>query len=177
MDLSAFGAHSDGDELEFCKLDYGMLTEYLFRCAHQWGSVPFFQSLERPLSGLSPFLFLIIVEALSRLIKEARSNGLIRGVRICESEEVSHLLFVDDIFCSMVGSQRDLSSFESILNLYCSATGMMVNMEKSCIILNHCSKAEATSLFNIFPAQRKTLNESLKYFGFLLKPDCYRKKD
>jgi hypothetical protein len=71
---------------------------------------------------LSPFLFMIIIEALRILIKEARTNGLIRGVRVSDFEVVSHLLFVDDIFCSVYGSQRDLSSLKRILNLFHSAT-------------------------------------------------------
>jgi hypothetical protein len=90
---------------------------------------------------------------------------------------VTHLLFVDDIFCSFFGSQRNLNSFKTILNLFCSATGMKVNMEKSCLILNHCATAEEFSIASSFPAQRKSLSEGFKYLGFNLKPDNYRKED
>jgi hypothetical protein len=120
---------------------------------------------------------LIVAEALRKLIKEARSNGLLKGIAVFESESVTHLLFVDDIFCNLFSSQRNLNSFKNILNLYCSATRMKVNMEKSCLILNHCAEAEESSFANIFPSQRKPLSKGLKYLGFNLKPDNYRKED
>jgi hypothetical protein len=91
------------------------------------------QSLERGFSRLplSPFLFLIIVEAINRLLKEARTNGLLRGIRVTELEMVSHLLFVYDVLCSVYGSNRDLTMLKRILDLYCRAIGMMINLEKS----------------------------------------------
>jgi hypothetical protein len=49
---------------------------------------------------VSPFplsSFFIIAEALSRMLKEARSIDLIRGVKVSDFEEVSHLQFVDNI--------------------------------------------------------------------------------
>lgn len=60
---------------------------------------------------LSPFLFLIIMEALSRLIDKAVEGGFISGFRIGRFGErevtVSHLLFADDtlIFCDVDASQ------------------------------------------------------------------------
>jgi hypothetical protein len=101
---------------------------------------------------LSPFLFLIVAEALSKLIKEARSNGILEGIEVFESELVTYLLFIDDIFCSLFGSQMNLNSFKSILNLYYSTTGMKVNMEKSYLILNHCVKEKESSFANTFQA-------------------------
>lgn len=48
---------------------------------------------------------------------------------------------------------------------------MKINLEKSCIILNHISKIEAPSLLNIILAQKKSLQEGFKYLGFYLKPN------
>jgi hypothetical protein len=126
---------------------------------------------------LSHFLFLIITEALSRMLKEARTNGMLRGVKVSESKMVSHLLFVDDILCSVHGSYGDLSTLKNIFFMYSKATGMMVNMVKSCIIINNCSETESNSFSNLFPSQRLALSEGFKYLGFFLKPDCYRKVD
>jgi hypothetical protein len=53
---------------------------------------------------LSHFLFLFIAESLILLIKEARSKGLLRGIAVSESESITHLLFVDDIFFCLHGS-------------------------------------------------------------------------
>jgi hypothetical protein len=126
---------------------------------------------------LSPFLFLIIAEALRRLIKEAINNDRLRGIMVSETEMVSHLLFIDDVFYSVSGSLRNLASLKRILDLYCKAMGMMINMEKSCILLNNCMEDESNSYLNLILAQRKNIEEGVKYLGFCLKPDCYRKED
>jgi hypothetical protein len=125
--------------------------------------------------------FSLFVLDCCRSTKQTDKGGQVQwppeGIAVFESESVTHLLFIDDIFCSLFGSQRNLNSFKNILNLYCSATGMKVNMEKSCLILNHCAEAEESSIANTFPSQRKPLSEGLKYLGFNLKPENYRKED
>jgi hypothetical protein len=126
---------------------------------------------------LSPFLFLIIVDALSRLIKESRSEGLLRGLKVTASEMVSHLLFIDDIWCSIYGSLRDISSLKKTLDLYCKATCMWINLEKSCLLTNQCSGVEVTSFLCILPVQYKSMDEGVKYLGFHLNPDKYKKTD
>jgi len=54
---------------------------------------------------------------------------------------------------------------------------MLINLEKSCIILNHFSNSEEDSLLNIILAQSKPLSDGFKYLGFHLKPDYYKKED
>jgi len=90
---------------------------------------------------LYPFPFLIIVEALSIILKEVGSNGSLRGIKVSESEMVSHMLFVDDVFCNVFGSLRDVSMLKIILDQYCRARRILINLEKSCILINNCSKA------------------------------------
>jgi len=51
---------------------------------------------------LSPLLFLLVVEGLSRAIIEAKARGKFMGVSLSPTLRLSYLLFVDDvlIFCS-----------------------------------------------------------------------------
>jgi hypothetical protein len=58
---------------------------------------------------LSPFPFLIIMEALIKLLKEARSNNSFKFIKVTERDMVSHLLFVDDVFFSVQGTCRELT--------------------------------------------------------------------
>ena len=51
----------------------------------------------RHICPLSPFLFLLVVEALSRSIHNAREERRIKGVRIDNHIELTHVLFVYDV--------------------------------------------------------------------------------
>jgi hypothetical protein len=59
---------------------------------------------------LSPFLFVLVMEAFSRMLGAFTSRGLITGFSVGSSEQawvnVSHLLFADDtlIFCGVNAS-------------------------------------------------------------------------
>ncbi len=49
---------------------------------------------------LSPLLFLLVIEILSKMLMKVEDSGLIRGFQACRSDVdelcISHLLFVDD---------------------------------------------------------------------------------
>jgi hypothetical protein len=68
---------------------------------------------------LSPLLFLLIVEGLSRLIKEAIENGSFKGICIGPTCNITHLLFVDDILIFCEGTRRIVEKFKNILELFC----------------------------------------------------------
>ena len=46
---------------------------------------------------LSPFLFVLIVDVLSRIINQAKREGSYKGIMVTNSEELSQILFVDDV--------------------------------------------------------------------------------
>ena len=61
---------------------------------------------------LSPYLFVLIMEAFSNLISRVEEKGFIRGFKVMGRREgvlVSHLLFADDIllFCEDNKDQLD----------------------------------------------------------------------
>ena len=83
---------------------------------------------------LSPYLFLLAMEALSQLLSRARNGNFISGFRVggrgSEGLFVSHLLFADDtlIFCDADADQLQYLSwtfmwFEAI-------SGLKVNLNK-----------------------------------------------
>lgn len=126
---------------------------------------------------LSPCLFLLIAEALSRLIATAKSKGRLTGVRVSESKSLSHLLFVDDVLCFIQGTSRKFKSLKNILESFCISTGIEVNLQKSFLYHYFLSRESTLLLIKLLPFALKPLDIGFKYLDFHLKPDNYRKED
>ena len=74
------------------------------------------------------------MEGFIKLIKKSCEEGDLGGVRISDMTTLSHLLFVDDVLIFLNGSFRGSHSSKNILSLFCKATGMEPNYDKSSII-------------------------------------------
>ena len=60
---------------------------------------------------LSPFIFLLVADALSILILKARDEGRITGVKVSRIEEVTHTLFVDDVLLFGIGEEENMKEY------------------------------------------------------------------
>ena len=84
---------------------------------------------------LSPLPFVIVMEALSRLIDRKASGGFLSGFSVGTSEDrqmmISHLLFADDtlIFCDAVPTQME--HLRSVFIWFQAALGLKINLGKS----------------------------------------------
>eukprot|EP01018_Ginkgo_biloba_P034237 Gb_24170 [translate_table: standard] len=129
------------------------LTSVSFSVLINGSASPFF----RPGRGLrqgcpiSPLLFLIGVEGFNRAPLEAKRSGAIKGIKVGSSLCLTHLLFVDDILLFCDGSRRDALKLREVLDLYCSATGMLVNIGKSTVSFMGISEDDIRSYTQLFP--------------------------
>ncbi|KAK2647952.1 hypothetical protein Ddye_015441 [Dipteronia dyeriana] len=98
---------------------------------------------------LSPYLFLICVEDLSRLVFQAEKNGDISGFKCSKSGlNISHIFFAYDKLLFTRASNRDSQAIRKILEDYAKASGQVINFHKSgmCIglgVSNHCAETLA----------------------------------
>ena len=60
---------------------------------------------------LSPLLFILIIESLSLLIKQAQHDGLVMGFKVSSSLNLTHLLFVDDVLLFGLGNVEEWQHF------------------------------------------------------------------
>jgi hypothetical protein len=87
---------------------------------------------------LSPFLFVLVIEAFSKMISAIYSRGLILGffvgTREVDRVEVSHLLFADDtlVFCGADASQ--ISHIVALLVCFEAVSKLKVNLSKSILV-------------------------------------------
>ena len=88
---------------------------------------------------LSPLLFLLIMEVLSRLLKKTEESNLIRGFHVGAVNSVgvciSHLLFTDDTILFCDASREQLLSIRLVLSFFQAFTSLKVNVGKSEIVL------------------------------------------
>jgi hypothetical protein len=80
---------------------------------------------------LSPLLFLLIVEGLSRIILKLVVEGKIEGVLVAKGIRITHLLFVDDVLLFGNGTLTEWKVLKEALDLFCNATGMSFSSQKS----------------------------------------------
>ena len=84
---------------------------------------------------LSPMLFLVMMEVLSRMLKRVEGAGLIRGFQAVGSrgvgECVSHLLFADDTILFCDADVEQILHVRMLLLCFQAVTGLKVNVLKS----------------------------------------------
>ena len=86
---------------------------------------------------LSPYLFLIVAESLSALIKKLVDEGVLEGIYVCRrGPKLSHLFFADDslIFCKATLS--DCDSLQRIFQVYKMASGQQLNCAKTSLFFS-----------------------------------------
>ena len=92
---------------------------------------------------------------------------------VTNSEELSHILFVDDVVMMGEGTWGNLKEAKQILDLYKKSTGMHVNVEKSILSENGFPEEVRDRLRAEFPYILKPMDEWFKYLGVLIKPNAY----
>ena len=100
----------------------------------------FFGSFRGPRQGdpLSPFLFLLIMEVLSCILKKTEEGSLIQCFHVGPNNStgirISHLLFADDTILFCDASREQILSIRLVLTCFQAFTGLKMNVGKSEII-------------------------------------------
>jgi hypothetical protein len=102
---------------------------------------------------LSPFLFILGTEVLSRLLLQEESIGSLKGLRIARGcAPINHLLFADDLLLFGKASLSEAASLRSCLDKYCSWSGQSINASKSSIRFSkNTNPATSAVIRNWFP--------------------------
>lgn len=79
---------------------------------------------------LSPLLFVIVMEAFSRMLEKAVEEGLIRGFTVGHAQ-ISHLLFADDTLILCDANDEQLRNLRRLLLCFEAVSGLRINLGKS----------------------------------------------
>uniref|UniRef100_A0A5B7BI34 Reverse transcriptase domain-containing protein n=1 Tax=Davidia involucrata TaxID=16924 RepID=A0A5B7BI34_DAVIN len=87
---------------------------------------------------LSPFLFVVIMEALSKMLAKAVEGGLLGGFNVSNglggNSVINHLLFADDTLMFYGVEDQQLRYLRSVLLCFEAVSGLKVNLIKSELI-------------------------------------------
>jgi hypothetical protein len=85
--------------------------------------------------SLSPLLFVIVMEALSRMMSKAVDGGLLSGFQVGSTEnhlvQVSHLLFADDTLIFSDANPNHIFNPRLLFSWFEAVSGLKINLNKS----------------------------------------------
>ena len=80
---------------------------------------------------LSPFLFTLVADVLSRILLRAEERNMLEGFRVGRNRiRVSHLQFADDTIFFSNTREQDLQTLNSLLLAFGHISGLKVNLDK-----------------------------------------------
>jgi hypothetical protein len=125
---------------------------------------------------LSPFLFILGSEILSRLLLREENLGSLHGIKIARmSPSISHLLFADDVMIFSKANRTEANVILKCLSLYSLWSGQCINHAKSSIFFSkNCKPAVKASVNSVL--RLPPIPANAKYLGiplFILR----KKKD
>ncbi|XP_016185821.1 uncharacterized protein LOC107627507 [Arachis ipaensis] len=89
----------------------------------------------RQSNPLSPFLFVLVVDVLNRMIEEAVRNGQILSLLVGRDNiELSHLQFADDTILFCPSEEETVRNYKRLLRCSEIMSGLSINFEKSNLI-------------------------------------------
>ncbi|XP_024009969.1 uncharacterized protein LOC112085166 [Eutrema salsugineum] len=96
--------------------------------------------------AMSPYLFIMVMEVLSKLLENAVDNDLVRLHPQCENPRITHLLFADDLLVFSDGSKHSLDGIKQVMLEFKEICGLDMNVDKTEIFFGGYGDAEAADL-------------------------------
>ncbi|XP_072076815.1 uncharacterized protein [Arachis hypogaea] len=116
---------------------------------------------------LSPFLFILAVDILHRMVGKAVRNGRISPLLVGRDNiELSHLQFADDTILFFPKDTKILVNYKRLLRCFELMSGLSINFDKSSLILVNCEQELVTNMCGLLECAEATL--PVKYLGISL---------
>lgn len=115
---------------------------------------------------LSPYLYIIMAEALSRKLEDERLSGSIPGLKITSRlSPINHALFADDSILLGGASIRIAKAFGKVIRSYCKVSGALINESKSEVFSWNTNHQELINIANTLGFKGNSKWESIRYLG------------
>ncbi|XP_026383665.1 uncharacterized protein LOC113279176 [Papaver somniferum] len=92
---------------------------------------------------LSPYLFILAMEFLSRQLTTSQQDNKIKGIKVVAlSPAIDHLLFADDCLIFTQANVTSVNNLLELLHTFSSQSGQVINFEKSSVYFSKKTKPE-----------------------------------
>ncbi|XP_052109368.1 uncharacterized protein LOC127741277 [Arachis duranensis] len=107
---------------------------------------------------LSPFLFVLVVEVLHRIIGEAVRHGRISLLLVGKDNiELSHLQFTDDRILFCPPEEETICNYKRLLRCFEMMTGLSINFDKFSLIPVNCEREWSQRMCILLGCKEATL--------------------
>ena len=112
---------------------------------------------------LSPYLFVLSMNVLSRLLDAAVMHGVFRFHPKCKKVNLTHLCFADDLLIFSKGSLESIIVVQNVLKLFYTFSGLQLNSAKSEIFSTRIKEEDLLEIQQVIGFRLGTL--PVKYLG------------
>lgn len=125
--------------------------------------------------SLSPYLFVLCMNVLSKMIDEAAISRKIGYHPRCQNIPLTHLCFADDLMVFTDGKQRSIEGILKVFDIFSRYSGLKISLEKSTLFMAGVSQPNRDAILLNFPFAAGTL--PVRYLGLPLLTKCMTKND
>lgn len=155
-----------------------MVCEISFYVDHdQWNPISTFshEKMFKVRYPISTFLFSIIGEALTYIIRKAHQNSLVEGLKIGrDTIEITHLQFADDTLIFLPHNTEQLLNLKRLLHCLSLMTGFKINFSKSSLVFWGVHFSWVENMSNILSCKIEKL--PITYLGMPLGLSCKNRR-
>ncbi|XP_074292053.1 uncharacterized protein LOC141618891 [Silene latifolia] len=124
---------------------------------------------------MSPLIFTICMEYLTRILDYATHQWYFRYHPLCAGIKLNHLLFADDLMLFCKGDVRSMMLLLRAISTFSASSGLRVNASKSEVIFNGVSDAVRADIVQISGFKEGQL--PLRYLGIPIQPGRLTRQD
>lgn len=127
----------------------------------------------RQADPLSPYLFILMTETLTRLLKKAKESQIIHGIKLAtNSPSISHLMYANGIVIFCKANIEEIRKVMHILTTFQNIFGHLVNLDTSrCFLSKKIPNSLTREILSL--TQMPLMPESMVYLGL---PNAVEKK-
>ncbi|CAH9089171.1 unnamed protein product [Cuscuta epithymum] len=117
---------------------------------------------------MSPLLFVLCLEYLSRLLNDRTKNPMFKHHPLCGSLNISHVAYADDLMLFSRGDTTSIQILTDVLEDFGNISGLRVNYDKSNIFLGSNAYYELDTILELVDFKIGAF--PVKYLGVPLAP-------